>query len=444
MKLINNTQNLGNFLCIGWLLFACSGRVVGATITAAGCSQAQVQSAIDSAKDGDTVQVPAGSATWTSEVTVIGKSIKLLGAGIGFSNITRNSAVGSVALDVELSSTQTFTLSGFTFSTIPSAQSGIIWVQSTNHTPTSQFRITNCRINVAPSSPTVGYRGIGIAGTYGVIDHCYFRNASSGGQGVSMFGDNTWTETNCPTYSTPQSLGDTNAVVIEDCTFDFDSVADGAIDAYIGTKFVFRHNTVTNTIIGWHGADSGPRSCRSYEIYNNTFGTTGAIASYTAIRSRGGTGVVWDNTITGNYSNFFILSHYRANPSYSSAVGALGSKVDGNFDATHYPLLDQTGRGSFQAGTPWPSLSSYTVAQYEVLDPMYQWGNNFKGSTSPTCNVALPDQSSTYIKPNRDYYDNKPKPGYVPLKYPHPLVSASASTSSQASGPNPPQGLRMQ
>jgi hypothetical protein len=229
---------------------------------------------------------------------------------------------------------------------------------------------------------------------------------------------------------------------VEDCTFDFPGgPGDGAFDAYDGSIFVFRHNTVNNTNIGWHGADSGARAPRLWEIYENTITNTQA-PIYAAIRARGGTGVVWNNTVTGLYNSFFVLSAYRADPTYSSADGALGSAVDGNFSQSgypsYYPLLDQIGRGSFPAGTPWPNQSSYTPAQYEALEPAYQWGNNVNGNTSPTALPALPDQSANYIKQGYDYYDNIPKPGYVPLVYPHPLVTGLPSTVPAA-----PQNLRM-
>jgi len=212
---------------------------------------------------------------------------------------------------------------------------------------------------------------------------------------------------------------------VEDCTFDFDALCDGAFDCYDGTKIVFRHNTVVNTSVGWHGADSAPRSMRSFEIYQNQFTTTGTNVPYTTIRARGGTGVIWGNTVTGNYKDFIVLSEYRADPSYGAPPGA---NIDGKFDLTGYPLLDQVGRGSFPPNTPWPNKASYTPSEYEALEPMYQWGNTFKGDNFPLCTVGNPDQSSTYIKPNRDYYDDKPKPGYVPLIYPYPLVSDDSST----------------
>ena len=53
-----------------------------ATIPAASCSQADVQAAINTASAGDTLQVPAGTATWTSGLT-LSKGIHLRGSGGG-------------------------------------------------------------------------------------------------------------------------------------------------------------------------------------------------------------------------------------------------------------------------------------------------------------------------------------------------------------------------
>jgi len=57
--------------------------VTAATITAANCSSAAVQAAIDAAVDGDTVVIPNGTCAWTSGVTISGKGIKLRGGGSG-------------------------------------------------------------------------------------------------------------------------------------------------------------------------------------------------------------------------------------------------------------------------------------------------------------------------------------------------------------------------
>src|SRR5262245_61893378 len=54
-----------------------------ATITAASCTSADVQAAIDQAVEGSTVLVPVGNCSWASSVTIRGKGIVVAGAGSG-------------------------------------------------------------------------------------------------------------------------------------------------------------------------------------------------------------------------------------------------------------------------------------------------------------------------------------------------------------------------
>ncbi len=64
-----------------------------ADINAASCSRSDVQSAINSASDGDRVLVPAGSCTWTAIVVVPNtKGITIQGAGIDVTTIVTNFA----------------------------------------------------------------------------------------------------------------------------------------------------------------------------------------------------------------------------------------------------------------------------------------------------------------------------------------------------------------
>jgi len=69
--------------------------VLADTHTAASCSQADVQAAVNAASPGDIVRVPAGTATWSSGLS-ISKGIRLEGAGAGgFKGSSRTSlAIG--------------------------------------------------------------------------------------------------------------------------------------------------------------------------------------------------------------------------------------------------------------------------------------------------------------------------------------------------------------
>ncbi len=71
-----NYAVLSSFLAV--LLFAASGAAQGANINAASPSLVDVTTAIASAVDGDTVIVPAGTASWTTGL-VVTKGITLMG-----------------------------------------------------------------------------------------------------------------------------------------------------------------------------------------------------------------------------------------------------------------------------------------------------------------------------------------------------------------------------
>jgi hypothetical protein len=217
-------------------------------------------------------------------------------------------------------------------------------------------------------------------------------------------------------------LGTGNAIFIEDNTFNYSALNDGAYDAYDGARYVFRHNTVNGTNIGNHGFDSGgARSPRNWEIYSNTFNNTGDHI-FTTINLRGGSGVIFNNTVTsngGSYDGFVILRNYRSDSGYTSANGNSWdtcdgtSKYDGNTPGFQgWPCRDQIGRGMNQTSTP-----------------VYLWNNNFKGSTSVQADIeAYQDNTRAvtyHILPGRDYFDNTPMPGYTPYTYPHPLVQAN-------------------
>ena len=98
------------FKCLFILLF---GAVFGAaaranTLNAASCNASDVQGAINSASEGDTVLIPAGTCTWTSGVTISGKGIILQGAGSGRIVATSSTtlAIGTGTLALTISSSR--------------------------------------------------------------------------------------------------------------------------------------------------------------------------------------------------------------------------------------------------------------------------------------------------------------------------------------------------
>jgi hypothetical protein len=85
-----------------------------ATINAASCSFAHVSAAVNAATAGDTIIIPAGSCTWTNNLTIT-KGVILLGAGADKRIIT-GSAPGALIVycPADLSLNAPFRFSGFT------------------------------------------------------------------------------------------------------------------------------------------------------------------------------------------------------------------------------------------------------------------------------------------------------------------------------------------
>ncbi len=73
---MRSVQSISVFLwCFSGCWLALAPVLQGATRTAASLSPADVQAAVDAADDGDTVKLPAETATWTACVKIDGKCI---------------------------------------------------------------------------------------------------------------------------------------------------------------------------------------------------------------------------------------------------------------------------------------------------------------------------------------------------------------------------------
>src|SRR5258706_11636919 len=73
-----------------------------ATINAASCNRSDVNAVINgpthTAVNGDTINIPAGSCTWTSGITVRNLGVSIIGAGQGSTTLTDAITGGSGAI----------------------------------------------------------------------------------------------------------------------------------------------------------------------------------------------------------------------------------------------------------------------------------------------------------------------------------------------------------
>ena len=400
---------------VSYLVMVLMGTVLlhGETITANSVSQTDVQAAINAAQDGDTVMVPAGTATWTSNVAIpADRNITVRGAGM-------DSTV--------ISGTGAFNISG------PCRVSAFGFVHDTDFISASGrgWRIDHCRFTNTGSHCE---RGVGCFGQYGenyprgVIDHCEFINSR-----VLVIGAQDLV--GAPIWAEPLGLGTDNAVFVEDCIFVSTDVFCNAVDANYGGRYVFRYNTVTDTYIEAHScnSDGNNRATRSWEIYENIIQAMNRNV-WTPFLMRGGTGVIFNNTVTGSRWSNQTIAMDNDRSCFDSG-GCNGSHPkDGNEEPNGYPCRDQIGRSTdafeYQKDGNWPS---------QALDPAYIW-NNVSDSGPLTVTETNCTDSRVHLQEGRDYYVGVERPGYRPFTYPHPLVSGSAGEDDEIS---PPSRLRL-
>jgi hypothetical protein len=391
-------------------------------VQAASCAQQDVQAAIDAASDGDFVLIPAGHCTWnvlatqTPSVIIDNKAITLQGAGIERTVITDGTSLNwnEVPLRVNSVLGKRVRVTGFT---IVGQGTGHYdsFAAITLYGSSQNFRVDHIRFD------NIAGRSISVSGkTYGVIDHCEFLQPN--GQGV-LVTDDRGTPPGSMAWEEPMSFGTADAVFIEDSLFQWGSGADGAIDCGNGGRYVFRHNTVEGIMVGNHGLDTKPRSCMQMEIYDNTF-LPSSHAVYVAVQSRGGTALIFNNAITGSYQLGIGVTNYRSccyagaacTPSPDPPLGTCDgtNPLDGNTlplaTFKGWPCKDQIGRGTHQSS-----------------EPLFEWNNSKNGADVDVTvynnwTGCLNPQPSDHVKENRDYYNDTPKPGYMPYVYPHPLA----------------------
>jgi len=379
-------ERRAQFLLSTLFLLCLSAPVRAADINAASCSDTDVQAAIDSAVDGDRVLIPAGSCTWTVEVTSTNKGITLEGAGVANTTIINGTGGRAMRFFLEAGD-PTFILTAFTYdhNNIGGSTIGMTMTGG----GLDAFRIHHIDfINLNGTGLSIDMDGLEVSGL--VDNNLFDMPVTSGSKSIRIFG--TGPSQHQP-FSRPIELGSEKFIFVEDNTFDFDDANDGSQDCFGGARYVFRHNTVINTKTGHHGADSGNfRGIHSFEIYDNTYNRTAA-GNIRMHHLRSSTGVLYNNTYTGNYGQLTV-TNFRCDESQGFAGICDGTSIwDENQPSTSgYACLDQIGH-----------VFTENSGGDNDLVPFYVWNNRHEGvRLDATVNGH---SCSAYIVEDRDFYD---------------------------------------
>ncbi len=189
---VSLSRGFGILVCAAIAVLSQSSTVFAKNITAASCGQSAVQTAINSALDGDTIVIPAGSCTWTKTVVVgnvdthAGVILTLQGAGIDQTIITHK-------VDPNAATTYPFLSNALSFNSKDGGISritGITWrgggVSDPYNKgminvlgPSSQFRVDHCKF-VPNGTYALGFDGY----VRGVVDHNIFDVSAARGYGI--------------------------------------------------------------------------------------------------------------------------------------------------------------------------------------------------------------------------------------------------------------------
>ncbi len=271
----------------------------------------------------------------------------------------------------------------------------------------SNIRVTGCKFRNCLWSNRIFL----VSYANGVIDNNDFEWSSGASPGIHMDGRGSPLGTTA--WNEPMRYGQSGMMYWEDNVFHIKHGYSEGIDCERGSSYVFRFNDLYNIGMGGHGCDSVPRSCLMAEIYHNNFLPEPGYSTYMSIKLRGGTGIFFDNSITGIYTNL-ALTNYRSQgnawpgctdpgccPNCNQlCMGANqpkcdgNSSIDGNTGLHGYPCRDQIGRGTNQE-----------------LYPVYEWNNKLDGVDIDAWVLhnwgGTPDYLSEHIVENRDFYNGK-------------------------------------
>lgn len=391
--------------------------VLSATIST-NLSLDAIRGAFSVAVEGDTISVAAGELTVTESIYLTNKSVTLQGSGENTCIIRSGPRSTTALFRAANTGGRLWRLTGFTIDCGTNDTEGTVALGALYAT-NSYFRIDHCTFT------NVYKRAIFSSGKlYGVVDSCKFYLVSNV-IGIAWSGNGNGT--NSWLYEGTNVFGTTNMVVLENNDFYSTSAFGFITEAYMGASYVVRYSRMFGPLtLGHHGYDSSAESPRNFEYYHNTW-TNGYVVQSRLGVIRGGTGLMWSNVVLGTgYQTMLQLANYRSclasHPATGNGPCNGTNAVDGNLLANGWPCHSQVGMTFGGVGTVQTSL------------PFHYWGNTLNGTnidgaypqTDSCSEPAAPGDGPgvlVHIVAGRDY--TNAVYAYLPLAYPHPLVTAT-------------------
>src|SRR5215813_2068370 len=345
----------------------------GSVINAATCQRTDVNAVINGpthvAKNGDTIQIPAGTCTWTSGITISGVGFTIVGTGTPNTLPSQFGAGTSSTILIDSASGPLFRVIGLTFgqtmrismlnvqpvsgAAANSVTAGIAFVGVCSTSGCPSIRADNITFPVSWDGPLSG--GLFITNNvFGVLDHNTATGAGGVGpplvqvshsawQGVGDNGDNS--------FAAADSFGTAQALYIENNLLAAvrgteNDVGDSGIG---GNRAVCRYNNINpqagSGVCSSHGTSWGgrPRGVRQIEVYRNIVACP-LCGSGTGVLS--GTGLFFENNWSGSWNKLVSLDVPRTWHSISPWKYCDGASPYDENDGTTYSSGSVTSGGT--------------------------------------------------------------------------------------------------
>lgn len=365
---------------------ACSGS--SPTWTAASASATDVQACFNETLTcGDTINIPSGSATWSTQVTLTpptgcaaNQGVTVVGAttctgsacnpgsgGSGLNsaftdntNITLSDISGAFIIG-PCSNTSFCDISDVTFINGNASSHGQIQAQGT-HGQVS-FRLHHIHFK-----DSTGDGGVAITANdgYGLIDHYLFNETAASNEVTPINVGGDFPSGGTLNWQDTTNFGSNQGIIVEDsyATTTNGGSTEGFYDGYYGGKITVRDSIINNMELGGcHGSDTAYwRSCVLQELYDLTISNCPSATSDGIMNNRGGGEVFWGNTVTGTCGSM-PLQYYR--------IGAQGNNE---------------GWGTASEGLNW----SWTTVNGAGLAPLTLNASDWVALNSYTCSSSSP------------------------------------------------------
>jgi hypothetical protein len=400
---------------------ACSGS--SPTRTAASASRTDVNDCVTAAASGDTILVPAGSASWSSRIALPATKDLIIKGGGGATTMNCVGTPGTSGYTCTATNSTSLTCNGGCFGLNLAASHRISGFTMTgngsgylvscdvgNQSTAKHFRVDHNRlVSTSGWQPIRCFGDANAVHPRGIWDHNRLEN------GIAIHTNGTdyqLDESNVQhqLWAQDPEIGGISRIFVEANYFVTSVHTTNFTDGNYAARVTIRFNTTNGpTITGFefHSPQGSNRGFQSWEAYGNTLmnldTTDGCYHGISSIR--GGSGVYFNNAMSGtisgcNYDG--LMDNVRSD--WSSSVDGVGpcngsSNWDQNTSGQQgWHCRDQV--GAFKDNTLWNH--SPAGAWNQQLIPAYFWGNTRAGNPL-VFTVDSGGRSDVHIVKDRDY-----------------------------------------